>query len=301
MRVALVSCDDLPDWEVDDRPLMAALAARGVEVAQVPWTADVDWSTWDGALIRTPWDYWFAVDAFLAWVDATAQVTRLWHGPEVVRWNLRKTYLRELEAEGVPLAPTAWVQPGDDVGAEVTARGWTRGFLKPVVGASASDTLRFDATADGLAAATRHLADVGQPMLLQPYLEVVETDGEHSVIVIDGVPTHAVRKVPVPGDYRVQDDHGATDHAVPMDPGLAALAEATLAAAGRVLGRDEPFVYARVDAIRFGEGWVLNELEVVEPSLFFRHGVAAAGALAEAVVRRLGNVSPPMGVHPPVG
>jgi glutathione synthase/RimK-type ligase-like ATP-grasp enzyme len=288
MRIALVTCEQLPDWEVDDAPLHAALAARGVEVVHPPWSLPFDWSSVDAALLRTPWDYQARRDAFVAWADAVATHTRLFNGADVVRWNTDKIYLRALAELGGPLAPSVWVAPGSapDLAAILDAQGWGRAFLKPWVGATASDTLRF--RREEVADAQRFLDDclrrVG--MVVQPYLAAVETEGELSVIVIDGEPTHAVRKVPVPGDYRVQDDFDATDHPIPLDDELAALAEAALAGAARLLdGAD--LLYARVDALRLADGrLVLNELEIVEPSLFFRHGPHAADKLAEALLRR---------------
>jgi hypothetical protein len=106
------------------------------------------------------------------------------------------------------------------------------------------------------------------------------------VILIDGVATHGVRKGPVPGDFRVQDDYGAHDEPYPVDGELGALAAQTVRAAEARLGTR--LLYARVDALRLGTGeLVLNELEIVEPSLFFRHGAHAADALAEAFLARL--------------
>lgn len=291
MRLACVSRFDLPTWEVDDRPFHAALVARGVGVEQPAWNdPGVDWHRYDAALLRTPWDYQEQVEAFLAWCDSTAAGVPLWHGPDVVRWNARKTYLADLAALGVPVAPTAWIPRGGlpDLASVLDARGWRRAFVKPVVGATARHTLRF--SRDEVAAAEAFVAAVDEPMLLQPYLEAVETEGELSVVVVDGRPTHGVRKVPKAGDYRVQDDFGATDHPHPVEGELAALAEQALDAAASHLGFAEPWLYARVDALRCDGRLVLNELEVIEPSLFFRHAPHAAEALADAVVRRLAAV-----------
>ena len=48
-------------------------------------------------------------------------------------------------------------------------------------------------------------------------------------------------------------------------------------------------VYARFDFLRDAEGqYLVTELELVEPSLFFRHDPAAADRLADAVVKRMG-------------
>lgn len=290
MRLALVTQHNLQTWEVDDRPLHAALAARGVEVLHVPWDqAGFDWSSVDGALLRTTWDYQTDLPRFLAWTRAAAAQTQLFNPPEVVAWNSRKTYLRALGERGVPIAPSRWWSPGDsaDLGPALRAAGWSRAFLKPVVGASASDTLRFVVDDAGVAAAAAHLTAVNAPMIVQPYLSTVETDGEVSVIVVDGVPSHGVRKIPVPGDYRVQDDYGAIDVAIDVSDELMALAEAALAGARDILGLTEPLLYARADALLHDGRLVLNELEIIEPSLFFRHAPRAADVLADALIARV--------------
>ena len=48
-------------------------------------------------------------------------------------------------------------------------------------------------------------------LLLQPFSPSIMEKGEFSVVMWDGAPSHGVRKIPVPGDYRAQDDYGATD------------------------------------------------------------------------------------------
>jgi glutathione synthase/RimK-type ligase-like ATP-grasp enzyme len=279
MRVAIVSCEDLPSWEVDDAPLFSAFGERGVEAVRVPWTQLG--AGFDAALLRTPWDYADRLAAFLDWAEDFHAHTPLWHPPDVLRWNLDKRYLFELRDAGLPIAPSLLLQ-SDEGGRLVDAlRRWgvERAFLKPVVGASARHTLRFSAVDAPAAAAW--MASVGETMILQPYLESVETQGEISAIVIDGEITHGVVKRPVPGDYRVQDDHGGTDAPVPVSDSLRRLTEAAWAAAEDRLGRR--LLYGRVDALSLATGeWVLNELEIVEPSLFFRHAPHAAGALADA-------------------
>jgi hypothetical protein len=298
-RLAILSCSNLPSWEVDDRPLIEDLGALGVEVSTLPWDADAAWGDFDGALIRTPWDYTPRAAEFLERIDAIGAATRLWNPPEVVRWNLDKRYLRALEAAGIPMLPTAWIDFDDRNGAWnaeriadwLGARGAERGFLKPVVGASALGTLRFD-RADA-AAAVDHLATTPhrEGFILQPYLDQVESLGEVSAIVFDGEFSHGVRKIPVAGDYRVQDDYGASDR--PEEFGAAArrLSLDTVAAAERELGLDRPLLYARVDFLEGANGdlW-LTELELVEPSLFFRHHRGGATALARAVAARLAEV-----------
>ena len=68
------------------------------------------------------------------------------------------------------------------------------------------------------------------------------------------------------GDYRVQDDFGAFDEGIEAPQELLTLAQQALEHI------PYPWLYARVDALVMDDGtWVLNELEMIEPSLFFRH------------------------------
>ena len=119
-------------------------------------------------------------------------------------------------------------------------------------------------------------------MMLQPYVEQVERDGEWSAIFIDGDYSHGVRKVPVAGDYRVQDDFGATDMPATFTVDELALARSIVEAV------EADLLYARVDFLRDEHGDLrLTELELVEPSLFFRHAPEAAERLADGLLRRL--------------
>jgi len=286
VRLALVTQDNLPDWEVDDGPLHNALVAQGFELSQPAWSdPTVAWSSFDVVWIRTTWDYTEHIDAFLAWAERVDGVTTLVNPLPVVRWNVRKGYLFDLEAQGLPLAPTQRVSSPHEVAQALARWGVTRGFLKPLVGQTARATLRFHA--DEVAAVAAHLAAwPGESFLLQPYIDAVETEGEVSVLCVEGQALHGVRKVPVPGDYRVQDDFGASDAPLPLTPELVDLAQRALAAAAHCVGFEGPLLYGRLDLLPWQGGWVVNELELVEPSLFLRHGPQTAQALAHAAARR---------------
>lgn len=288
MRFALATCvartdAGKPDWD-DDRPLYEALRALGDDVDCPAWTdRGVDWAAFDGVLVRTTWDYTDDLPAFLAWSEHVGAVSRLFNPAPIVRWNTHKGYLLELAAQGVPIVETELLSAGSspDLAGTLRRRGWARAFLKPAVGATARETLRF--SSDDLRSAEAHVARllVSEDLLLQPYLERVETLGERSVVVVDGEPAHAVIKLPVPGDFRVQVDHGATDRPHTLDAAerdLVDLVTATL--------RPLDLLYARIDWIPTADGPRVNEIEAVEPCLFLRHGPATARTLASALHRR---------------
>jgi hypothetical protein len=281
MKIALVSCDELPGWEIDDQPLISALEARGATVHRPSWTSDVDWNQFDLSVIRTTWDYHSRKDTFIAWCKT---VPRLLNDVSIVEWNTHKSYLRELEQHGVAIAPTVWIEAGKKVCIQKSMQtlGVTKGFIKPQVGACASDTLRF--TEEEYQKAQRFLeSNSHQDMMVQPYLEAVETEGELSAIFIGDQFTHGVQKIPVPGDYRVQDDFGASDVPFEFSSDEIQMMKQVL----RFVPNHEALLYSRFDYLRDANGdLLLNELELVEPSLFFRHCSYSAVLLADAILKR---------------
>lgn len=302
-RVALVTCSGSWIGKADENALHTALRRRGVEFEEPVWNdPDVAWGRFDAALIRTTWDYQERRAAFVAWAEAAAGHTRLFNPAAIVAWNTHKSYLRELEDRGLPLAPSVWLAGGQpvDLGARVREAGFDRVLIKPLIGATARETLRARCDrAEELAAAQAHVDRLvlggGEDLVVQPYLEAVEDEGELSIVAFADASgrwsmSHGVRKQPVPGDYRVQDDFGAHDEPWPISTEARALAERSLAAlCDRFMGQDMAApLYARVDMLRTAGGdLVLNELELVEPSLFFRHAPQAADRLAEAFLARL--------------
>src|SRR6478752_2960455 len=116
MKIAFVTNPRHPEIEDDDRPLAAALAKRGGLVLTTSWDdAGFAWDSVDLALLRSPWDYHLRCDEFLAWLTRVESQTRIVNRPDVVRWNINKRYLLELESKGVPTVPTAFVARGEAV------------------------------------------------------------------------------------------------------------------------------------------------------------------------------------------
>lgn len=287
MRIGLATSSDVPDWEVDDRPLHRALEEAGARVCHPVWNdPEVDWAGFDGVLIRTTWDYHLHRDEFVAWAEGVEATTLLLNSASVVRWNTHKSYLRRLAEAGLATVETLWLPAGGsvDLRGECEARGWTRAFIKPQVGATARGTLRFDVTEAGLASARAHVARMlpEEGLMVQPYIESVETHGELSAIFVAGEYTHGVRKIPLEGDYRVQDDHGASDEPYSFSEGeLASLREF-------IASSPDDLLYVRFDLLRHPDGSLrLIEMEGVEPSLFFRHSEEAAPRLAAALLTRV--------------
>ncbi|MDP7006260.1 MAG: hypothetical protein QF718_08640, partial [Phycisphaerales bacterium] len=169
MNIALVSCANLPDWEVDDQPLTNALKKLGATVHHPSWTETIDWNQFDLSVIRTTWDYHHRKFEFVNWCKT---VPRLFNNAQIVQWNTHKSYLQELETSGTKIAPTIWINKNEnvDINKIMCAFECSKGFIKPQIGACASDTLRF--SMDELELAQQFLTEnIHQDMMVQPYLE----------------------------------------------------------------------------------------------------------------------------------
>ncbi len=287
-RVAFLSLDDPTGFVIDDALAVAPLARLGVAVETVSWRADADWGAFEAVVIRSPWDYIDHPDAFLAVLAAIdASGAALLNGLATVRWNLRKTYLRDLEAAGVPVIPTVWrdrLAPGGTAGL-FDAVGADEIVVKPVVGANASGAFRLARAAPRAAEIEAHYAD--RALMAQPFVPSVVDEGEFSVFAFNGAISHTILKTPKPRDFRVQEEHGGLITAVAPAPALLAAAQRAFDAVDAATG--ERLLYARADLVRApGGGFWTMEVELVEPALYFRMDDGAAGRFAEALADRLG-------------
>lgn len=276
LRIA--TCRPLPEPDVDEDLLLAALRAAGVDAVMAAWRGgDTDWGAPVPTLLRSTWDYLHAVAEFEEWIDTAAAAAPLWNPPEVLRGNLHKRYLLDLAARGVPVTPTVVLPRGDErsLSSVAALQGWDDLVLKPAIGAASFETHRVTpgAAADALCARLLTVRD----MLVQPYLPSVEGHGERALVWIDGAFTHAVRKTP-----RFADGVEQVSEALPISDAERATGTAALAGLGPDL------LYARVDVAPGADGSpVVMELELIEPSLFLAQSPAALARLVAAVLRRL--------------
>jgi glutathione synthase/RimK-type ligase-like ATP-grasp enzyme len=249
-------------------------------VEVVSWRArGVRWERFGGVVIRTTWDYQDDLPAFLRALERIeASGAPLANPLALVRANVRKSYLLDLAALGCPVPPTE-VAPAlteRELAAFVRGAGAEGAVVKPIVGASGWEAFRVRPHDDE--GARRALAALaGREVLLQPFLPAVLSEGERSLVYVGGAFSHALDKVPVTGEFRVQEEHGGIITGVEPDAGSLEVAGAIVATL------DPPPLYARVDLVRDRGRPVLMELELVEPSLYLRTSPAAPARFAAAV------------------
>jgi hypothetical protein len=259
--------------------LRAPFAERGMTVEDISWDdPKADWASYSAVLIGTTWDYWDRLDEFLETLRRIESVTRLFNPVSLVTWNIRKTYLRELETKGAKLIPTVWLDVADEASARAAfdTLGADDLVFKRQIGAGAKGQHRL----------TRGepIPEMPHPMMVQPFLPMIQTEGELSFIFIDGEFSHALVKRAQPGDYRIQSTYGGREEKITPS------ADDLVAAHAIISALDEAPLYGRVDMLRGPDGGLLlMELEVLEPYLYPVEGPELGERMAAGVERRLGE------------
>lgn len=279
MRLAfLVPAPDFPEpWEWAFDAEADALIAGGIAVDPIPWTEAGELVGYDLVLPLVTWGYFERPREWFAFLDRLeAEDLPVVNPPALLRWSSDKAYLAELGDKGVATVPTNAVDRlrAADLDHARERFGAETLIVKPPVSAGAFNTYRLR-PGEPLPEPM-----VGKPAIVQPFLEAVATSGEYSLMLFDGVLSHAVIKRPKLGDFRVQPHLGGTTILCDPPDGGEALAQAALAAAPAAA------TYARVDMIRDDSGDLkIMELELVEPALFLHLAPDRGAAFTRSILR----------------
>lgn len=269
----------------EDALVCEALKSEGLKVNRKAWNdPEFDWSNTKAIMFRTTWDYFDDFDEFSNWLNDVSKVTTLMNSEATVRWNIDKHYLKDLKNNGGHIAETLFIEKGTDCNLEDlhTKMNCETTILKPYISGAARHTYKLNS--DNL----NHYESIFQDliaqeaMMLQPFQHKIVTEGEVSMMVFNGVFTHAILKKAKAGDFRVQDDFGGTIYNYsPSEKEIKFAIEAVHAC-------DEMPLYARVDIFNDNSGKIaLAELELIEPELWFRNNPEAANVLAKATKEKL--------------
>jgi len=294
-RIILATCNRWPELSASDRLYGDALVRRGVAVSAVPWNGPVDaFSDAAAVVLRSTWDYHYDLPGFRAWLDALeGRGLRVHNAPALVRWNLDKRYLGDLAERGVSLPKTrVLARDSVAVAAALDEMQLSRAVLKPLVGASGHNVRLV--SRESAVAVVGALGEDGfaGDVILQEFVAEVR-DGELSLVFFDGRFSHAFRRRPPAGEFRVNSQYGGVVEPATVPADAMEQARAVLA----VL--PETPLYARVDGVLREGRLLLMELELLEPGLALDLDPDAAGHFAEATLRRLDGDAPLTGPDAP--
>lgn len=271
----------VPALETPDKKLIeAAGAERDLAFGLVYWDEpDLPERGFDAAIIRTCWDYTARAREFVETIERHERGgLRVFNRSQVVRWNARKTYLREL---GPAAVETVWVDKADPyaVAKAFDMLDAAEIVVKPQVGAGSMDTVRLTRNAWSDADLRDGPKDAA---MIQPYLRAIETEGERSLFWFGGVYSHAIRKVPESGGWRANMPGATRFFAETPPPQALAAAESARALAPKDL------LYVRIDLVLGDDGkWRVIEMEAIEPYLFLDFAPEGARFFVDAIARVL--------------
>jgi glutathione synthase/RimK-type ligase-like ATP-grasp enzyme len=279
--IVLATCRAWPELSASDQKLADALERRGWRAEAAQWNGPfAPFARASAVVIRSTWDYHVALDEYRAWLDRL-DATHTFNAPALVQWNLEKTYLHDLAARGVRVPPSVVV----DADAEAVAGALDRlrlsdAVIKPTVGASG---VAVERVARGREAETlTRLRGItpSTKLLVQEFVPEV-TAGEIAGVFLGGVFSHGLRRMPTPGEFRVNSQYGGRMEAITLD-------RPTVTAMRRIVDLlPQAPLYARIDGVCRDEGFVLMEVEVNEPGLGLHLAPASGERFAEALLDRL--------------
>ncbi len=281
----MLTMDCLDDFEAYDHLLDQPLKTLGWQTELVSWRKDgVCWDNYDVVLIRTPWDYQEDATLFLNVLQQIEDSTAiLENNIDIVRWNINKNYLQELQSSGVTIVPTLFLTQFNsaDVAGYFEHFNVDQIVLKPNVSANADNT--FWLTKQNYKDFTTELSKAFErrEFMAQPFIESVITEGEFSCFYFDGVYSHSILKTPKNGDFRVQEEHGGRLTLIEPESKL------KQQASHAIKQLNEIPMYARVDFVRLGDEFAMMEAELIEPSLYFNMDENAAPLFARLFAKRM--------------
>lgn len=237
--------------------LLQALAQH-LQAELLPWQEIIPERIGGAALLPlAAWDYSEQPQAYLDWLAAleAAQV-RLINPRAVQTWNIRKSYLADLYAQGLPVTPSIVLsaQHRADWQKQIAAAGWENPVIKPLIGQSGKGVQR-------LAQMTNLNSAYPQGALLQAFIHA--PFGEVCLIYLQGEYFHAVHRRPAPQEWRANSAYGVEILPISVLPHWRKAADRLMQAL--------PFqpAYARIDGlIQEDNAFICNEIELIEPALY---------------------------------
>jgi glutathione synthase/RimK-type ligase-like ATP-grasp enzyme len=266
-KIALLSCQNWPG-ALDAERTFALDFPPQYDVKVEVWNdPSVNWTDYNYLIFRTVWDYFDFPDEFAKWLDTLEHLQVKTLNPlSIVKRNQHKFYLRDLQNQGIEIIPTVFIPKNSGLDLTFLAdKNWTKAVIKPAISAGSYQTTLFNIEETDKITQEYATIAVESDLLVQPFMPEIQTMGEVSIIFFGGKFSHSILKKPKEEDFRVQSQFGGK-YTV-YQPGLSLIS--TSANIVKTFG--DNLLYARVDGILKDGKFLLMELELIEPDLYFGH------------------------------
>ena len=266
MKIALLTCQKLPNLLESDQFLIPALAEKNIVAIPEIWDDEnVNWSEYHYLIFRNTWDYYEKEASLNAWLLKIQILGIKTLNPlPVIQQNKHKFYLRDLQNLGFDIIPTLFLDKTETLNlSEIIPKSWKKAVIKPAFSGGSFQTKVFDVVdIEEINIEYRQIANQKE-LLLQEFVPEIQTVGETSFIFFNKKFSHCVNKKPIDGDFRVQSQFGG--HYTLIAPNVEFIHQAL----DIVNSFPENLLYARVDGIIINNQLQLMEVECIEPDLYF--------------------------------
>jgi len=284
MKIGILTCDKCQALSPRDRHLLPLFEAGNGAADVLVWDdPHVDWKTYDGLIFRSVWDYHLKAAEFNLWMDFIEQQGVKTLNPiPVIRQNQHKFYLRELQQKGVAIVPTLFIERTERLDlSTVDGSNWQQAVIKPAVSASSYLTSKFAGNRWKEIESEYTAIARERDLLVQPFMPEVVAQGELSLVFFNRQYSHAVLKRATAGDFRVQAEFGGKHEVYfPSTEVIETVQQILSLVEGSLL-------YARVDGVMVNNRFVLMELEMLEPDLYFDAHPDASARYVDAAMQML--------------
>ncbi|WP_395054040.1 RimK family alpha-L-glutamate ligase [Flavobacterium sp.] len=266
MKIALLTCQNLPNLNLPDQQLIPALAKYNITATAVIWDdKSIDWTQYDYLVFRNTWDYYEKQNQFNTWLNhIQALGIKTLNAIEIIQKNKHKFYLRDFENQGIKILPTIFIEKTNTLNlSQIIPSHWEKAVLKPAFSAGSYQTQLFEVSQ--IEQINQQYQSIAQEkeLLLQQYMPQIVTEGETSFIFFNKQFSHSVNKKPAIGDFRIQVQFGGKYTLVHPNKDIINQAQKI------VNTFPDKLLYARVDGIIINNQLHLMEVECIEPDLYF--------------------------------
>jgi glutathione synthase/RimK-type ligase-like ATP-grasp enzyme len=281
MKIALLTCEKLPELTAADQLLIPELAKHDIVAKPVIWSdKTVNWSDYDYLIFRNTWDYFEKETEFNLWLDQIEKSGIKTLNPiGIIKQNKHKFYLREMGKEGISILPTVFIDRTNSLNlTKLIPSHWKKAVIKPAFSAGSYLTEVFKVRDIQKINSDYKKIAQEKELLLQEFMPEIQIAGETSFIFFNKKFSHCVNKKPVEGDFRVQSQFGGEYTLIQPTQDLIEKAQKI------VNTFPEKLLYARVDGIIINNELYLMEIECIEPDLYFDISTGALERFVEAIV-----------------
>lgn len=286
-KAALLSTDNLQNFFTYDKLLIEPMKKIGWIAEEISWrNENVNWNDYDAVIVRSTWDYQNDSEKFIGVLEKINTASHLENDIDLMKWNMNKNYLFDLEQKGVKIVDTIWEKKFNRILANEYFDKLTTDeiIIKPNISANADNTFRL--TREKLNKNLELLEKVfaAREFMVQPFLNNIIEEGEYSLFYFNGKFSHSVLKKPKKNDFRVQEEHGGNIQPFKVSNDLILIAENIIKKLSTIP------LYGRVDLVRTKDNeFALIELELIEPSLYLNKDDQSPNKFVNAFEERITN------------